>query len=156
MASRSSAKAARLAALIREHEWCRISDPEFEVVRSALAPVSESHLRRLLRASGLPLDPLIEGVVQDDFETLERSLRALEQEYSAGDRERARRARAAVITARQHAIWAVRRSADPSRAAAKEEMILWMLTWLENPPLFPAWIELRKRQPACLPPRPEI
>jgi len=28
---------------------------------------------------------------------------------------------------------------------AKEEMVLWMLTWLENPGVFATWLELRKR-----------
>jgi hypothetical protein len=28
----------------------------------------------------------------------------------------------------------------------KAEMALWLHTWLENPPLFGAWVELRKRR----------
>ena len=28
----------------------------------------------------------------------------------------------------------------------KEEMIQWMLVWLENPEVFPAWVEARKKQ----------
>jgi hypothetical protein len=26
----------------------------------------------------------------------------------------------------------------------KEEMVLWMMTWLENPDVFEAWVPLRK------------
>jgi hypothetical protein len=38
-----------------------------------------------------------------------------------------------VITARDHAKW-----------THKDENLLWLTTWLENPPLFPAWSRLRK------------
>jgi hypothetical protein len=30
------------------------------------------------------------------------------------------------------------------KKAQKEEMIQWMLVWLENPGIFPAWVKLRK------------
>jgi hypothetical protein len=40
-----------------------------------------------------------------------------------------------VITAKDHAKW---------HPEGKEEMILWMTTWLENPPVFREWVALRK------------
>jgi hypothetical protein len=49
--------------------------------------------------------------------------------------------RRAVITSKEHARLAAR---NPAKRAEKEEMILWMLTWLENPPLFAAWVRLRR------------
>ena len=33
----------------------------------------------------------------------------------------------------------------PDKQAQKNEMAQWMLVWLENPPVFPAWVEIRKR-----------
>jgi hypothetical protein len=42
-----------------------------------LAPISAGYLRRLLRSSGVVLHPLVEGVRQEDLESLERSLLAL-------------------------------------------------------------------------------
>ncbi len=102
-------------------------------IRAALGPISESYLRRLLRASGVPLDPLVEGVRQSGFDDLERTLTAL----AACDRSGARRL---VIEAKEHARLALKRKPDPAR----EEMILWMLTWLENPDTFPIWVRLRK------------
>ena len=45
-----------------------------------------------------------------------------------------------MIAAKDHARWAAR---NPERRAEKEEMVLWMLTWLENPPVFPQWAALR-------------
>jgi hypothetical protein len=33
----------------------------------------------------------------------------------------------------------------PEKKAQKEEMVQWMLVWLENPGVFPAWADARKR-----------
>ena len=38
----------------------------------------------------------------------------------------------------------VRASSSIEKSAEKGEMILWMLTWLENPPVFPEWVRLRR------------
>ena len=46
-----------------------------------------------------------------------------------------------VVAAKDHARFAARK---PERRAEKEEMILWMRTWLENPPLFASWVKLRR------------
>jgi len=114
--------------------------------------VSEAYLRNLVRECGLPLDPLVEGVRQDSFENLARTLTALAEEYeraaSAGDRDRAAACRRTVLTAKDHARLAARRpGAPPDQAAARREMIEWMLLWLENPALFPEWAAIRiKRQ----------
>ena len=48
-----------------------------------LAPVSESYLRDLLRATGLPFDPPYSGIRQHTFEELEESLRAMLRVYRA-------------------------------------------------------------------------
>lgn len=98
----------------------------------------------------MPLAPLVGGIRQDSLAELERTLLDMEREYSAalaaGDRTRARQCRDLVIEAKNHARWALRSpKLTPERKALKEEMILWMLTWLENPPAFPAWLALRKR-----------
>lgn len=115
-----------------------------------LAPVSDSYLRSLVRACGLPLDPVVEGVRQDSFAELERTLVSLQQEYlralDAGDVRRAARCRQAVILGKDHARLAARRPrASPELRARKEEMASWMLLWLENPEIFPTWVALRRR-----------
>ncbi|MGE5644286.1 MAG: hypothetical protein ACM336_00705 [Acidobacteriota bacterium] len=135
---------------IERHRPARISEIEFGELLCALAPVSEAHLRRLLRDTGVPLAPLVEGIRQDSFENLERTLREMLAEYAgavqSGNAPRAKACRAAVIAAKDHARFALRRPAlDAAARAAKEEMVMWMLTWLENPGVFPAWLELRKR-----------
>jgi hypothetical protein len=115
-----------------------------------LAPVSESYLRELLRETGLPFAQPFAGVRQHTFEELEQSLRELLDLYTtanaAGDRERARYCRRQVIGAKDRAKFLAKnpRTAEPKRTE-KQEMAQWMLVWLENPEVFPAWVEARKR-----------
>ena len=125
---------AKLAVWLAENQPEQIGPAEFEALKQALAPVSESYLRKQLRESGTPLVPLIDGVRQATLDELEKSLLALLNEYESGNRQAARKL---VITAKDHARW-----------THKEENLLWLTTWLENPPLFPAWVRLRRSQ-AC-------
>lgn len=130
----------------RVEEWlaavrpARIGEAEFEAAGVALEDIPPRELRRLLRDSGLPLDPLIEGVRQGSFEELARTLAALSGAYERRPRE----ARALVIEAKDHAKLTARRLEGEARAA-RESMVEWMLVWLENPPVFPAWLAARRR-----------
>ena len=115
-----------------------------------LAPVSESYLRDLLRDTGLPFEQPFAGVRQHTLEELEASLEEMRQVYAAavaaGDRERARYCRRQVIAAKDRAKFLAgnpRTSAE--KRAQKEEMAQWMLVWLDNPEVFPAWAAARKR-----------
>src|SRR6202050_3600048 len=98
-------------------------------------------LRRLLRDSGVPLTPLVEGVRQESFDALESSLLRLLADYEQGDAAARSRVRHVVIAAKEHARFAARRE---EKREEKEEMALWILTWLENPPVFPEWVRLRR------------
>jgi hypothetical protein len=118
-----------------------IGEREWDELCTLLAPISESQLRRLLRESGTPLAPLVEGVRQESFDSLEASLLRLLDEYERSDRDRQVLFRRLLIAAKDHARWASRKE---ERRAEKEEMILWMTTWLENPRLFRDWIRLRR------------
>jgi hypothetical protein len=126
-------KRAKLAEWIAQHQPSIIGQQEFEQLELALGPISISYLRQLLRESGVHLAPMVEGVRQSNLGTLELSLLALLEEYEAGDPEHQRAVRKLVITAKDHAKW-----------TGKREHVLWLMTWLENPPLFPAWARLRK------------
>jgi len=139
-----------LLAYVEEHRPDRIAEVEFGELLCSLAPISEGYLRRLLRETGIPLAPLVGGIRQDSYEELERTLLEMLGEYAAavasGNTPRARDCRRAVITAKDHARFALRSpKLTPEQCAVKDEMVLWMLTWLENPGIFPAWLELRKR-----------
>jgi len=128
-----STKRAKLAEWIEREKPVLIGGGEFARLKEALAPVSENYLRKLLRDSGVPLAPMVEGVRQSNLGVLELSLLALLAEYESGDAAHRLAVRKLVITAKDHAKW-----------THKEENLLWLTTWLENPPLFPAWARLRK------------
>lgn len=126
-------KRAKLASWIAQHHPSVIGDLEFTQLTQELSPISDSYLRKLLRESGAHLAPMVEGVRQTNLGVLELSLLALLSEYEAGDAARRQAVRKLVITAKEHARW-----------TRKKEHLLWLTTWLENPPLFPAWARLRK------------
>jgi hypothetical protein len=142
----SPKKKAILERLAQRPSPARLDEAEFAALLDEFAPISERSLRKILRGSGVPLAPLVEGVRQDSFEDLERTLLAILAEYEAAgeNRERRRACRRAVIRAKDHARLALGKLTG-ERRKAKEEMILWMLEWLENPGLFPDWLKLRKR-----------
>jgi hypothetical protein len=134
-------KAAELASWLEDHRPARIGEAEFARLFTALAPVSESYLRKLIRECGVPLDPMVEGVRQTTFNDLESSLLKLLEEYELGDPARRMAVRRLVITAKDHARLAAR---IPDKRSEKEEMILWLTTWIENPPVFAEWVRIRR------------
>jgi hypothetical protein len=114
------------------------------------APVSESYLRDLLRQTRLPFEQPYQGVRQHTFEELEQSLRDLLAAYSeaaaAGDRDRLRYCRRQVIAAKDRAKFlAANPRTPPEKQTEKNEMAQWMLVWLDNPEVFPAWVDARKK-----------
>ena len=135
----------RLAALTRGLE--RVDRADFERLLEELAPMRESRLRKLLRESGMPLGALVNGVRQENFAALGTTLLDLHAELaearSSGDRARESLCRMLVIEAKDHARWAAQRAGDPAHRAEKEEMAAWMLVWLENWEIFPAWVRAR-------------
>ena len=135
-------KRAELLLWLERERPPRIDEAEWVVLRAELGNISAAYLRRLLRESGVPLGPLVEGVRQNTFEALESSLLSLLEEYERSNPARRQSIRRVVIEAKEHARWAARKL---ERRAQKEEMALWMLTWLENPPLFPQWVQIRRK-----------
>jgi hypothetical protein len=113
---------------------------------AALPEIKERAWRDAFRTSGLPLDPLVEGVRQDDLGNLQRTLSALAAAYEAGEPALKQEIRRVVMTARQHADWASRgKSLSEAQRREKLEILLWIRTWLENPPLFHDWAAIRLR-----------
>jgi len=139
-------KRARILAWLAQQGWERVTEARAAELAAAFPDVSAHTQRAALLESGLPLDALVAGVVQDNYDHLEASLLALLGVY---ERNAARHAavRAVVIQAREHAELAVHNAhTHREKREEKIEMSLWLHTWLENPPLFPAWVELRKRR----------
>jgi hypothetical protein len=127
-----------------------ISEAVWLDLLTKLAPVSESYLRQLLHETELPFEQPHAGIRQHTFEELEQSLGEMLRVYAdakaAGNRERARYCRRQVIGAKDRARFLAGSSRTPAEKQAwKAEMVEWMLVWLENPEVFPAWVEARKR-----------
>jgi hypothetical protein len=136
-----------------------ITESVWQELLMRLAPVSESYLRDLLRETGLPFEQPFAGIRQHTFEELEESLLDMQRVYldatRIGDKQRARYCRRQVIAAKDRAKFLVSSARTSSeKKAQKTEMVEWMLVWLENPDVFPAWLEARKRAigSGCPPP----
>ena len=150
MAARSSSVKQQVRAWLEERQPPAITEAVWREILEQLAPVSESYLRDLLAATGLPFEQPYAGIRQHTFEELEQSLcemlRAYLEAKSAGNRDRARYCRRQVIAAKDRARFLSRNPRiSPEKQAQKEEMVQWTLVWLENPEVFPAWAEARKR-----------
>lgn len=151
MATGSPPVKQRLRAYLAALPVARITGPVWTDLLQHLAPVSESYLRELLRDTGLPFDQPFAGIRQHTPEELEQTLREMQQAYTdamaAGDRQRARYCRRQVIGAKDRARYVARSAkTSPEKKAEKEEMLHWMLVWLENPGVFEAWIAVRKAE----------
>jgi len=147
---RAKARKQALREYLAIRQMAAIGEGEWKELLRELAPISESYLRNLLRATRLPFAQPFAGIHQESLEELDRSLREMLEVYAeamrAGERQRARYCRRQVISAKDHARFAARSpKASPEKKALKEEMVQWMLVWLENPEVFPAWVEIRKR-----------
>ena len=127
-----------------------ITEAVWQDLLTRLAPVSESYLRDLLRATGLPFEQPWAGIRQHSFEELEQSLMdmlaAYDKAAKEGDPDRVRYCRRQVIAAKERARFLSRSpKLTPEKREQKEEMAAWMLIWLETPEMFPVWIEARKK-----------
>jgi hypothetical protein len=149
-ATGNKSKKRRLEEYLGENHLAAVTERDWHAIIERLAPVSEGYLRHLLAETGIPVEQPFAGVRQKSFEELERSLIEMEEVYSrarsSGDRGRAQVCRNVVIQAKDHARLAARSpKVSPEKKLEKEEMIRWMLVWLENPGVFAAWVRLRKK-----------
>ena len=147
-----ASKKQRVLQHLQQNRVAVIGEAEWSGLLRELAPISESYLRRLLHETGTPFEQPWAGIRQHTFEELEQSLVAMEKVYreamAAGNRELARYCRRQVIQAKDHARLAARSGkATADRKRLKEEMVQWMLVWLENPGVFEAWAGIRKTKP---------
>jgi hypothetical protein len=115
--------------------WGLIGEAEWKELRAALPDISEATIRR----SGIAIAQPWRGVAQHTIEELEQSLRELSSIY--GERPDLRRyCRDQVIAAKDRARYQAR------IRPLKAEMVEWMLVWLGDPAMFPAWAGLRRQR----------
>jgi hypothetical protein len=150
-ATGNKSKKALLAEYLKERNLSQVTEREWREIVATLAPISESYLRRLLADTAIPVEQPFSGVRQKTFEELESSLIAMGEVYirakETGGRARTQQCRNAVIQAKDHARFAARSpKVSPDKKGQKEEMIQWMLVWLDDPGVFPAWVKLRKHK----------
>ena len=140
-------KRQRLQQLLTPPPSAPIDDARAAELARLLAPISASYLRRLLRESGAPLTPTVEGVLQDSLDNLAHTLSALATVYP----QHPQQTRALVLEAKAHAKLALRRDPYPND---RQQKIDWMIRWLENPDIFPLWIKLQQRPKGTPPAAP--
>jgi hypothetical protein len=122
--------------------WQVIGEEEWQQLRAALPDVSESTVRE----SGLSIAQPWRGVVQHSIDDLDRSLRDLTAAYVSSPGLQ-RYCREQVIAAKDHArLVSQRGRVDENKRQIKAEMVEWMLVWLGDPAMFPAWAQLRRDQ----------
>jgi len=150
VASRDKSVKQELREYLAAERPSAITEAVWQQLLQRLAPVSESYLRDLLRETGLPFEQPYAGIRQHTWEELEQSLREMQEVYEdailAGNRERARYCRRQVIAAKDRARFlASNPRIGEDKRKQKQEMADWMLVWLENPEIFSAWADARKR-----------
>lgn len=132
------------------HDWLEAHKPTVvdraaaEAIRRDVGEVSDQTFRHTLIKSGYVLDPMVEGVNQTTIEDLARTLLALASIYETAPRVERMEIRAMAMESKRHARFAAaNRKLDEARRKEKEEMLLWISTWIENPPVFAGWLNLR-------------
>jgi len=131
-----------LTELVTERGWPRVGEPEWGEIRATIPNIAPEDLQGL----EIPVEPPWCGVRQHTLEELEATLDGLTEVYVARTDLR-RFCRDSVIRARERARWASKseRVAEEKRAL-KTEMAEWMLVWLSDPAVFPAWVQLRRKR----------
>jgi hypothetical protein len=122
--------------------WDEVGETEWRELRSALSDISQT----TLRASGIAIAAPWRGVAAHSVDELESSLLELSRVYE--NRPDLRRyCRDQVIASKDRARWAARSpKVKESKRRMKAEMVEWMLVWLDDPSIFPTWVQLRKRK----------
>lgn len=136
-------------AAIRSHVTAALARAKLPSDRYLLDVVSETPVEISRSLGGLPLD-LRHRVHLSDPDAAAASLLDLQREYEAararGDRVRTADCRRAVVQAKDRLRLVLRRrNVSVEKRKEKEELLQWVLVWLENPELFGPWVELRRR-----------
>ncbi len=139
---RRPGKRQRVLDFVAARGWETIGEAEWLELKAALPDVSESTIRR----SGIGIAQPWRGVRQHTMDELESSLRELTEVYASQAHLR-RYCRDQVIAAKAHARFVMRSErVDETKRRLKAEMVDWMLVWLSDPAMFPAWAGMRGEQ----------
>lgn len=156
-----------VAAWLAEKRPARVGSAEWtdlceSIRRSGARPPSDDYLLDLLLATEIEIDRQLGGFAVDlrarvrtrDPEEAAASLIALAGEYGvarrAGNRERCEDCRRAVRRAKSRLRFRLHRNLSEAKRNEKRELLAWFLIWLENPEIFPDWLELRRLEKGSL------
>jgi len=122
--------------------WGEIGEAEWAELKAALPDISETTIRE----SGVPIAPPWSGVKQHTIDDLDASLRQFSDIYVSHPHLR-RYCRDQVIAAKTRARYASQSDkVEADKRRLKAEMVEWMLVWLGDPALFPAWVSIRRQR----------
>jgi hypothetical protein len=139
---RRTTKKQRVLDFVTARGWDVVGETEWHLLRTGLSDIPEATLRQ----SGIPISAPWRGVAAHSLDQLEADLRQLSHVYEIRPDLR-RYCRDQVIAAKDRARWASQSPrVDESKRCTKAEMVEWMLVWLGDPAIFPAWVELRRKQ----------
>ena len=146
--------------LARSQPKC-VSEAEFNAIRREVIatlkrqrPPSDGYLMDILLTTEVDIDRSLGGIPADlrnkvhtsSYEHAKASLLVMAKEYAdAADAARAEDVRRTVRRAKDRVRLLLRGSLSPEKRQAKQEILEWMLVWLENPLVFESWIEIRTR-----------
>ncbi|MDQ6700351.1 MAG: hypothetical protein M3Z36_09210 [Acidobacteriota bacterium] len=136
----------RLRDYLSTRKWTSVGKEEWQQLRREFPGIAENSLREMLQESTIEIAQPYCGVRQKSLEDLESSLLGLYGVY-AGHPDQAGTCRKLVIQAKDRARFVTRNAKviEPVRAM-KEEMVRWMLVWLDDPSMFESWVRARKTQ----------
>ena len=138
--ARRISKKTRVREFVAARGWTAVGESEWLELRTALPDISES----TLRSAGIPIAQPWLGVLQHSLDELQSSLSGLSAVY-ASRADLQRYTRAQVIRAKDRARWLSKSSrTDLARLALKQEMVEWMLRWLDDPAIFDTWVRVRR------------
>lgn len=114
---------------------------------------SKAYILEVLLSTPVEVDPGIGGIPADlrgkvrtgSLEQARQSLLAMSREYAqAPDKPRAADVRRAVLRSKQHTKLALAGRMDGDKRKVKQEILEWLLVWLENPAVFESWLAVRE------------
>ncbi len=124
------------------NQWTAIHTNEWNQLRQSF---SEGSLREWLTEIAIDVDQPYRGVDTKTFDSLQASLTAMSELYE-GDGDARKLCRATVIAAKDRTRFSAKNpKVDPNKRTLKSEMVEWMLVWLSDPAMFPAWAEIRRK-----------